>query len=582
MNLTPVNHRGAKCVNGFFTSLVAVGLAWAGLAGPASTVLAKDDPSSGGEVLTNISQIFKIGLEEVNQEKVRVKFRGILNYQDVLSELAFFIQDETAAVFTVYSPGTNTFAAGDELEVEGFVIPGLYATAVKADKIRVVAHAALPEPKRTLVSRLAAGEDFAKWVEIEATVRDVCCSKDRLVLACVDNGFHFQVWCTQKADMPLPADLLDARVRLRGVSWTRVDTARRPIGFGFHQPGTNCITVLQPGRADVFNGNAQNISNLRAPAGNPDTRAKVAGVVTLFSPAGWLCLQDETGSLTARLWQPLVRDEDPHAKFLQRDQPALVPGDCIELVGTVREGSAFAPVLVDSEYRRIGHREPPEPRGVSSGYLLTGKHDAELVRMKARVVDIESQNNVGLFEEKIWLQSDGATFEARLDASDPIHLAVKKNDFVQLTGIWELQAGRFQQVHSFQLHLRDAADILVTRQPPWWASRAALTLLAGGGIALLAGFSWIILLRRQVAHRTAALEAAHQELHRSLAEEKELNRLKGNFISMVTHEIRTPLSLILGSSEILSRYLDRLAPEKRAGHLHTIESAVERMSVLME
>ena len=82
-------------------------------------------------------------------------------------------------------------------------------------------------------------------------------------------------------------------------------------------------------------------------------------------------------------------------------------------------------------------------------------------------------------------------------------------------------------------------------------------------------------LEAKVAERTAQLNVA-------LAEEKELNRLKSNFISMVTHEIRTPLALILGSSEILSRYLDRLTPEKRAEHLQTIDAAVLRMSALME
>ena len=82
-------------------------------------------------------------------------------------------------------------------------------------------------------------------------------------------------------------------------------------------------------------------------------------------------------------------------------------------------------------------------------------------------------------------------------------------------------------------------------------------------------------LEEKIAARTAELNVA-------LAEEKELNRLKSNFISMVTHEIRTPLALILGSSEILSRYLDRLAPEKRTEHLRTIDSAVQRMSALLE
>ena len=581
MNLTAINPRAAQGVKRCFTLLVAFCMTGAGLASTARAVDG-DDPLAGGTVLTNMSQVYQVGQEAQNRENVRVKFRGVLTYQDVFSEEVFFIQDETATVFTLFMPGTNTFAAGDVVEIEGVVIPGLYVPAVKAEFIRVVAHAALPTPKITQVAHLAAGEDFGKWVEIEATVRDVCCSKDRVVLACVDHGFHFLVWCTQKGDTPLPLELLDARVRLRGVSWTKLDNARRPVGFILHQPGTNCITVLQPGGADVFRGATQNISNLRATADRPDVRVKVTGVVTLASPAGWLCLQDETGTLTASLFQPIGRDEDPRGKFLKRNPPALVPGDRLELVGAVRASSGFAPVLTDAEFRRLGHRPPPAPRDVASGYLLTGKLDAELVRLKARVVDLESQTNPGLFAEKVWLQSDGATFEARLDASEPVRLAVQKNDFVQLTGICELQAGRFQQVHSFQLHLRGPADILVTRQPPWWSSHAALTLLASGGIALLAGFSWILLLRRQVALRTADLEEAQAGLHRSLAEEKELNRLKGNFISMVTHEIRTPLALILGSSEILSRYLDRLPPEKRAGHLTTIAAAVQRMSELLE
>ena len=82
-------------------------------------------------------------------------------------------------------------------------------------------------------------------------------------------------------------------------------------------------------------------------------------------------------------------------------------------------------------------------------------------------------------------------------------------------------------------------------------------------------------LEAKVADRTL-------QLNEALAKEKELNRLKGNFISMVTHEIRTPLALILGSSEILSRYLDRLTAAKRQDHLRTIDSAVQRMTALME
>jgi PAS domain S-box-containing protein len=82
-------------------------------------------------------------------------------------------------------------------------------------------------------------------------------------------------------------------------------------------------------------------------------------------------------------------------------------------------------------------------------------------------------------------------------------------------------------------------------------------------------------LEKRVADRTA-------ELNIVLAGEREVNRLKTNFTSMVTHEIRTPLEVILSSAEILLRYLERLSPEKRVKHLLTIRAEVQRMSSLMQ
>ncbi len=69
---------------------------------------------------------------------------------------------------------------------------------------------------------------------------------------------------------------------------------------------------------------------------------------------------------------------------------------------------------------------------------------------------------------------------------------------------------------------------------------------------------------------------------RALEREKELNELKGKFVAMVSHEFRTPLEMILSSTDILSRYLGRLSPEQREKHLGTIQMAVRRMAGMME
>ncbi len=89
-------------------------------------------------------------------------------------------------------------------------------------------------------------------------------------------------------------------------------------------------------------------------------------------------------------------------------------------------------------------------------------------------------------------------------------------------------------------------------------------------------------LERRVATRTSELAQAKEQVERALAAEQEIGTLKSNFISTVTHEFRTPLGVILSSSEMLQHYFDRLDTEARNEQLQTINEAVQRMAGLME
>jgi signal transduction histidine kinase len=51
---------------------------------------------------------------------------------------------------------------------------------------------------------------------------------------------------------------------------------------------------------------------------------------------------------------------------------------------------------------------------------------------------------------------------------------------------------------------------------------------------------------------------------------------------MVSHEFRTPLGVILSSSNILDRYLDRLPADKRKAQLRAIRKSIHRMNDLIE
>jgi PAS domain S-box-containing protein len=73
-----------------------------------------------------------------------------------------------------------------------------------------------------------------------------------------------------------------------------------------------------------------------------------------------------------------------------------------------------------------------------------------------------------------------------------------------------------------------------------------------------------------------------QELRVALEKEKELNELKSRFISMTSHEFRTPLSTILSSSELLEHYRYRWTQEKQLTHLRRIQTAVHRMTEMLD
>ena len=66
-----------------------------------------------------------------------------------------------------------------------------------------------------------------------------------------------------------------------------------------------------------------------------------------------------------------------------------------------------------------------------------------------------------------------------------------------------------------------------------------------------------------------------------MAKEKELGRLRSNFVAMVSHQFRAPLGIIQSSAEILGDYLKRLEPSEREDHLQSIRNNTRRMATVI-
>jgi signal transduction histidine kinase len=559
-------------------------------------------PATPPTLLTNAQQIAALGTN-IPAGKYEARFQAVVIYVSPPNR-RFYVQQDGWGVMVSFPGSVSRYRVGNLVEVTGTVLGGDSTLKLTNSKATVLGDAPLPDPKPVSVSRLVRGEDTFRYVKVRGMVRDMYSNNSGMTLLLTENGYPFEV-AFQNVNGALPREWLDAEIEVTGHCYPFFGTAGRPTGLRFHTTSTNEVQVLTPGIADRFDDRP--LLTIAEAAKLPNSlkaRYRVSGTVTVHRPGTAYFIEDGTGVMHADQSFAYLRPPADAQRIEREPQTQLQTGDRVEVIGARYNWFSLTPSLMATEFRRVGHAEPVKPINVRMSDLLQGRSAGKLVTLKAQLVDQRRYGHTNLRQYlDLVLRLDNDIFQAKWESDTPMKWDLHTDSYVQITGVNDAEGSPDRKRSTFKLLLRSPADVVAAATPPFWARKDFQRIaLAVTVVAMLAG-AWILMqrwqmrrLERRVLDRTADLRSANERLqneaiareraeaeaHRALAQEKELGELKSRFVSMVSHEFRTPLAIIMSSAEILDAYLDRLPSTERAENLRDIANATRHMGAMMD
>ncbi len=569
----------------------------------AATAQIKASPAS--PALTCVKAIQALGARQAEEQPRQVQLRGVVLF--VSNKRDDFKMHDGERSIGVSLPGNAPRPQiGDTVEVEGRtnalnVQEHLYPH-VAGDVVRISGKAPLPAANTAPVGALVAFQHYDQWVSAEGVVLMWTHKGTKLSLMILgpDTWAVVHVQGVQATDVP--PQLHGARVRVTGVnmgiSHSAADTMIVPTAAQ--------LEILSPGTQDIFDAPLKSLEEVAKCQVPLLERIKVRGMVTAKTEDRKVYLRDGTTAIGALILHGWLRSSGSGQVYGDAGRlPDLKPGDAVELVGSQldegREGRYADDSLVWCHVRVTGHQPPPAACAATLPALARGAHPHDLVQLRARVLQLEQLPATnGEWRTTLMLEAGGVKLPASYQGKErDAFKKLKTDDDLQLTGVMlpakpnELPELRLLSASAVQ-SLGLAASVQAGRLWLWGGSAVAVISLLG---------LWVIMLRRSLKHqakadatvrelnatleqrvmeRTHELEEAKAELHRALDQERELGELKSRFVTMVSHEFRTPLGIIMSAVELMRHYEDRLPAGQRRELCEDIHSATRLMASLME
>ncbi|MFN8378833.1 MAG: PAS domain S-box protein [Anaerolineae bacterium] len=284
----------------------------------------------------------------------------------------------------------------------------------------------------------------------------------------------------------------------------------------------------------------------------------------------------------------LKRTLDRRERFVFEEDVQLYANHNMRLIGrgqvavaALWDGKALGWLTIDNAIQHkplsVAQLETLALYAVTVGSLLARKQSEDRASALSQRLELAAEaSGLGIWDwnllddEILWDKGMGTLYglseSERVHLSDPWSLFVHPDDLPVMRREFARTIGHENECDlEFRIIRRDGAE-------RYLRSRSIVLRDERGAAVRMIGVNLDI----------TATKNAELALRSALAKEKELGDLKSRFVSMASHEFRTPLAAILATTETLANYRSRMDDAAIDARLNKIHMQVNHMTDIME
>ncbi|HEY9156149.1 MAG TPA: ATP-binding protein, partial [Opitutaceae bacterium] len=469
-----------------------VGSSWvlrSALYRPAKNAVAVNDDSEKSNLLQTIGEVRQLTSTEASTGRP-LDVSGVVTWS-LPGEDFFYLQDVSGGI-RVHADH-NKFATpdnGKRLQIKGVSYNTGFAPGVDAEQIVDLGAMGTPRPPEVTLDQAMTGSEEGQWVEMRGFLSRIETVDQWHCIHVTTPAGEFIARLRSSQNWSANAGSL---IRVHGACEALLDENQRISQITLRVPYLHDLSIDEEAPADPFQLPIRPVNSLaQLSALRGLTRAHVTAIVQYQVPGRYI----------------YVRDADLGLLVFSPSRQVVDPGDTIEVVGLLgREG--VRTVLRESVFRKISTGPAPEAKVVDDVSKIAISLDSRLVKVRGTLIEVVPSAT----STRLTMQNGRTVFEAlfdhAMDSSLPKYAVPGAG--LELTGIYHVDFDDSRQSRGFQLLLRSATDVVVYQKPRLWTVQRALGFSGILGGCTLAGFLWVVALRRRVSKQTEQIRTQLQK-----------------------------------------------------------------------